>query len=555
MTRMRARTAFFLGLTLGVPGIARAAPPTPGTILQQTTPPTTLPSAPPPVLTLPGPQQQRTQSTTPIRIKRFALEGNTLIPSSALLPLIQDVAGKTVTLGELDKAVERITAYYRSHGYPLAYAYLPPQTVSRGVVRVAVVEPRYDQVAIEGHSRLATSQAERTLGLQSGAPIEQAALERGLLLLNQTPGVKVAGTLVPGAEPATSSLDVRLSETPLLRGDIRIDDFGTTTTGRARTLADLSLDNPFGYGGQIAVNGLDTESGLLKAGGVSLLSPNLYHGLRLSIYGSHTDYRLGGDFVSLGQSGIADQAGVGLAYPLILRPGRQLSLRFDALRNRFEQKSGVVGLDERSRIDLARVTLNGVFADASGGVTSGGISVSHGWLVLDSASARAVDAAGPKAAGGFWVSQLELQHSRLLPHAFILQANLSGQLASKNLDGSQQFSLGGPNGVMSYPVGEATGDTGVLLRLRLGHAVPLAIPGHLSAAVLAQYGQVWLDRNPYAGATVPNRVQLGGAGLGLDYRWSRLAARLDYVHRVGSTPVLAGSDRKYQVWASLRLNL
>ena len=555
MTRKRSRTALFLGLAFSVAGTAQAAAPTPGTILRQTTPPPALPSAPPPVLNLPSPKQQRSRATTPIPVKRLVLEGNTLIPSSVLMPLVKDVEGKTVTLGQLNTVVGRITTYYRSHGYPLASAYLPAQTISDGVVHVAVVEPRYDQVSIQGHSRLANGQAERTLGLQSGAPIEEAPLQRGLLLLNQTPGVKVAGTLVPGAKPATSSLDVRLTDTPRVRGDISVDDFGNTATGRARTQADLSLDNPFGYGGQIAVNGLATQGGLLKAGGVSLLSPNLYRGLRLSLYGSHTDYRLGGDFASLDQTGTADQYGVGITYPLILEPGRQLSVRLDTLRNRFEQKSGAVSLDDRSRINLTRLTLNGAFADRTGGVTSGGISVSHGKLAHDSASAKTIDATGPNAAGRFWVSEFELQHSRPLPLALSFQANLSGQLASKNLDGSQKFSVDGPYGVMSYPVGEATGDSGLLLRLKLSHAIPLAVPGQLDAAVLAQYGQVWLNRNTYPGAADPNRIHLGGAGLGLNYRWNRLTARVDYVHRVGSKPALTGSVRKYQVWASLRLDL
>ncbi len=541
-------------LCLGALAPVLAAPPTPGAIQQQTTPPPTLPSAPGPVLTLPEPVQQGGQSAVRIAVREIRLEGNQLIPTAELMPLVAEPQAKTVTLGELNQAAGRVTAYYRAQGYPLAYAYLPAQTIADGTVRIAVVEPRYDEVSLKGDSRLKAEQAARTLGLDSGAPIEQAPLERGLLLLNQTPGVRVAGTLVPGAKPGTSSLDVRVSDTPRVRGALTVDNEGSEATGRIRGLAEVSFDNPFGYGGQIAGSGLTTESGLLRAGTLNLRSPDLYQGLRASLYGSQTEYTLGGDFASLNLEGQASQWGLGLDYPLILQPGRLLSARLDALRNRFRQQSTTGGLDDRSHIDLLRLSLNGAVANAAGGMTSGGISVGRGTLGLDSTDARVADAAGPNAAGDFWVGQIDLQQDQPLPGAFRLQVNLSGQVASHNLDDSQKFYLTGPDGVMSYPVGAVGGDAGALLRLKLARGVPLELPGRLEAALLGQYGEVWFDHSRYPGATDPNHTDLAAVGFGLDYRWSRLAAQLDYARRVGSAPVGTDSNDNDQLWARLRLD-
>lgn len=165
-------------------GAALAQQPTPGSILQQTAPPTVMPAPPAPVLTLPEPVQQGEQATARIAVRAIYFEGNQLIPTAALIPLVEEQQGKTVTLGELTQAAGRVTAYYRAHGYPLAYAYIPAQTISDGTVRFQVVEPRYDQIQISGESRLNADQAARTLGLEGGALVEQSSLERGLLLLN-----------------------------------------------------------------------------------------------------------------------------------------------------------------------------------------------------------------------------------------------------------------------------------------------------------------------------------------------------------------------------------
>ena len=413
--RLTAQACLLAVFIVGVMPVlhAQTAPP-PGTVLKQTTPPPALPQAPGTVLTLPAPAQQTGQATTPIPVKRIELTGNTLVSTAELTPLVLPLQGHTVTLGDLRQAAQRISALYHARGYPLAHAYIPAQTIQDGLVRIRIVEPTYDRIDVTG-SRLASSQAAHTLGLASGQPIAQAPLDRGLLLLNQTPGVRVAGTLVPGAQPSTSSLEVKLSSTPVLHAQLHADNFGSTYTGRVRGGVDLSLDNPFHHGSQLALTSLTTSGGLLHAGGFSFTSPDLHDGLRAGVYGSRTLYRLGGAFAALKQSGRVNQVGVDLSYPVVLEPGRLLNVRLDALRNGFLQRSLSVGTASRSHIRLARLSVDGAWADTHGGLTSGGVSLSRGVLGLDNPDARVADLAGPRARGDFWVGQLRVQRDQPLP--------------------------------------------------------------------------------------------------------------------------------------------
>lgn len=521
--------------------------PQPGEVLRQNTPPPMLPQAPGDVLTLPAPPEQDGRAQTPVPVGHIRLQGNTQVSTAELAAMMRPLENRTVTLGDLQQAARRITALYHRRGYPLAYAFVPAQRIEGGEVRISVVEPRYDGIAIQGQSRLHAEQARRTLGVSSGELIEQGALNRGLLLLQRTPGVRVAGTLVSGAQPDTSSLQVQLTDEPVVHAQLHTDNYGSEFTGRTRSGADVSLDNPFGYGSQIAVNGMATSAGLMHSGGFNVTSPNLGQGLRAGVYGSRTLYRLGDAFAALGVRGRVDQAGVDLDAPLVLQPGRLLGLRLDLTRNRFAQASAVSGDDSRSHIRMARLGLNGAWADRHG-VTSGGLSLSRGDLSLDSLDARVADAAGPRAAGTFWIGQLQLQREQPLPGQWHLNLAFSAQLASRVLDGSEQFYLGGPYGVMSGPVNAGGGAAGALLDMHLTHPLFEAGDHHLSGVILAQGGKVWQR---------PNRTgsqHLAGAGLGLDYRWGQtLHASLAYVRPVGSTALL--KDRVGQAWARITVDL
>ncbi len=554
LARGHVRLGVALLLLIGHAG-ALAAPPAPGAIQQETLP-APLPLAPPgELLTLPSSPEASGDTQVAIPLTRLLIEGNQLIPSSALEPLLTGLAGRTVTLAELNQAAQRITDHYRSKGQLLAYAYLPAQTIRDGVVTLRVVEPRYDRIAILGDARLAPTQALRTLGLAPSEPIARAPLERGLLLLDQTPGIRVAGTLVPGAEPGTSGLEVTLHDGALVSGSLGADNFGSDSVGRLRSFADLALANPLGYGSRLALNGLTSEGGLLRAGGFALLTPDLYQGLRLNLFGSTTRYRLGGEFRALDQQGEADQWGASLGYPLRLRPREQVNLRAELKRNRYAQRNSLLGLDQRSHLDLARLALDGSLARPRGDTLAASLALTHGELLLDSADARSADAAGPNAAGRFYSAQFSLRHALPLPQGLSLTSALSGQWASRNLDSSQGFYLGGPNAVRAYPGSDLGGDDGLLLQLTLARPLDLGLPGAWLGRLYADYGQVRI-RHDAATASGPNRAQIAGAGLGLDYHLgARLSLTLDYAQRLGPTPVQADPADHAYLWGRLVLSL
>jgi hemolysin activation/secretion protein len=548
------RFALATCLLCGLAAAARAqsAPPSAGSILQQVTPAPALPAAPGAPISIPPPGQQALPADVYVTVRGAKISGNSLIPTATLQALLAPVLGRRVPLSVLDAAVGKITAAYQAKGYLLAYAYLPPQSITSGVVQVAVVEPRYDKVIVAGKSRLRASVAMATMGVAPGEPVAQGALDRGLLLLNQTPGVLVLGELIPGATAGTTSLKLTPRDEPVLSGSFSESDYGSHDTGSYLTSATVAANDPFGYGSSLSVNGLLSNTGDLRAGSAQATSPNLLDGVRFGIYASSTDYHLGSNFAALNESGRATLLGADLIAPILLVPRYALTLRLDVSDEWLAQSERSVASTAQQTIPTERFSASGAYADSFAGVTSGNILLVHGDVSISPASERADDEMGPRTAGSFALVQLQLERQQNLPYGFLLTGDFSGQLAGRDLDSSQKFYIGGPYGVMSYPVGDGGGDDGYLLSGKLSHRLSVPrLPGVLTASLLAQTGTVRINHTPYPGFTGDNLLTESGAGVRLDYAWGGWTLSLAYEHQLGANSSPLVSTRRDEAWFQL----
>jgi hemolysin activation/secretion protein len=81
------------------------------------------------------------------------------------------------------------------------------------------------------------------------------------------------------------------------------------------------------------------------------------------------------------------------------------------------------------------------------------------------------------------------------------------------------MSLGGPNGVRAYPVGEAAGDTGALFTAELRYIVPRfkLFGGDITASVFYDAGEVKINKEPPAAlpSGEDNKRSISGYGFGL----------------------------------------
>lgn len=486
---------------------------------------------------VPAPPMKPAAKGATVAVRGFVVEGATLVPVDELVALLGDLVGRSLTLADLERATQRLAAHYRAKGW-LVRVYLPAQEIKDGIVRIAVVEGRLSGIKVENAARRADANlAERIAGggLVLGEALAAKALERGLLLANDLPGIKATGILEPGDAVGETSLRLKVEDGPFTAGDASLTNQGTRSTGIAQLSAGL-LINP-GGGNQVSLRAL-AASGLdmVRAGYALPLGSD---GLRANFYASDLRYKLGGDFTALKARGSARTWGAVLAYPL--QRAETVNHNFSAaLEARRYADDSLGAALRRKTANVLTLSAAGDRIDglAGGGLTQYGASLVSGKLDLSGVAADlAADQAGPNANGRYLKVIANASRLQRLPADFAFSVALSAQLAGKNLDSAEKFSLGGPSGVRAYPVNEASGDAGWLLNLELRKELGEG----WNALALLDAGEIRQHRNEWAGwqggASTPNHYGLAGAGFGVG--WNKpgdIALQLTVAAPLGGNP-------------------
>jgi hemolysin activation/secretion protein len=541
----------------GSGGIAQAQiVPDAGTILREQQ------KAVPEVPTRPAPTIKQDEPARPalkpadtprFMLKGFRVTGNTVFAEPELIGLVREYVGKEVAFADLEQAAARISRYYREHGYMVARAYIPAQTITTdGMVEIAVIEGRFGKVELDNKSRVRDGVARGYLEGFPGTLVTAPALERKMLLLNDLPGVGEArATLRPGTQAGESDLAVDLAAAPFASGSVEYNNQGNTFTGANQLVGNLNLLSPLGLGDLLNAQLTKGFNGL-EYGRLAYHIPAGSDGFRLGGAYSRTNYRLGKSFSALDSSGDADTYTLDASYPFVRTPNFNLYGQAAYDWRNFQDRVGSVSLVNDKSTRTARLTLNG---DARDGLLGGGITVfslgySDGSVNIDTPLARTIDDATAQTDGHFDKWNLNALRLQSISERLSVFVSLSGQKAGKNLDSSEKFFLGGAYGVRAYPTGEAPGDSGYLATAELRYTFSIAaLPGVLQPVAFVDAGGVTISENPFI-AGAPNTRHLSGAGLGLTWvRASDFQVKLTVATRLGSEHSTASdTDQKTRGW-------
>ena len=470
--------------------------------------------------------------------------GNSIYTEAELLQVLGLISGQTYDLSGLRQLSNRITEHYRQSGYPFARAYLPPQSLEGGALRIEVVEGRYGEVKTLGDGRLASGALAFLAPLKPGDVIGSSVLERAVLILGDQPGLQIAPVIRPGQEVGTADLDVRVEAAPRLAVELALNNYGDYYTGQGQAHLNLRADSALRLGDQISLYSLVTDE-RMWFGSLGYALPLGASGLRAQVGYQHTYYRLSKAFASLDSTGTAEIFSAGLSYPLLRTHAANLTLRAIYQHKVLDDRQGSIGAESHKSSDTLPLTLNFDLADnfAGGGVTYGSVGWTPGRLNLD-AALSAIDSQTAQTAGGFSHVNIDLVTVRPVIETGSVYGRLSGQWASKNLDSSEGFGLGGPYGVRAYPVGEAFGDQGWLGQIELRYA-----HGALNPYLFYDFGQVKINVDPWSPG-VNNRT-LSGYGVGLRYQAGALSMEASLAWRnQGGPPHQDTRDPRPRGWVT-----
>lgn len=479
-----------------------------------------------------------TEADPAFYVKKITLTGFSLPnKDGALTRLLASYEKKNLKVSELSKLTDAITTYARNSGYPVAAAVVPPQEVRRGELELKVYVARYDRVTLtKNQSDVADQVLDGYLHrLKEGETLKDRTLERVMNDINDLPGVTARGILRPGSLPGTTSLDVEALHRPIWNNYVFVDNGGGYYSGRYRYGMHTEINNPGKNGDKIALSGMFTSHDVQNYS-VLYETPLGYTGTRLGFAVSRSEYELHTNsfYTSLGRSDGISVYGITPLY-----------------RDRMNRITALYGYDDRKITDRYHFSdrhFPELKTRKRAHVWHAGISGSQYYPNeftqydviywqghMDTDGGAYYDGTYHKLTGnllkvwydGPWNYRLRFQ----------------GQLANRALDGSEQFYLGGIDGVRAYGNNDGYGDDGWLGSFEIRRNI--GIEG-LEAAVFVDTGYVNNEWAHYG-------EHLSGWGLGLRYQLNNAwYGQLDWAKKIdGRRDAAEPKDHDDRWWFSL----
>lgn len=482
-----------------------------------------------------------------LTVSRFAFEGNTRLSAEQLAEIVAPYQGATYDLAQLRQIADIVADAYREAGW-LVRVGLPKQEVKDGVVTLQITEATFGKVTVQGsQSRVdpAVLQAMVAAAQATGEPVQTQRIDRALLLLDDIPGLNVAGNFTEGEQAGQTDLLLGVADRASVGGDVGLDNTGSRSTGTQRAVANLRVNSPLGLGDQLQLTGLKSQGSDFERLGWT--APLGYDGLRAGVHATRLAYKLVGDFASLDSHGSATSGGLDLSYPWLRSQSANVNLSASYDDKHFDNNANGANASHYG-LQVWNFGVNASQFDnwQGGGNNNASATVSQGQVKLGGSANQAIDASGPATAGSY--SKLRVGLSRLQTLSSDLSAfvALNVQRASKNLDSSERLYLGGASGVRAYPTSEGGGSEGQVLtaELRQQLASDLTLTGFYDHGHVKAY-----KNNAYAdgsgslnSGSSPNDFTLKGYGLSLGWNASAgTELHATVARRIGTNPLASTS--------------
>jgi hemolysin activation/secretion protein len=460
-------------------------------------------------------------------VKHIKFSGNTAFTDQELAKAVAPFLGTEATVEQLLAIRSAIADLYVSQGYTTSAAFVPPQDLSEGIVRVEVVEGELEQLVIEGLNRLQTSYVRERLLLAVDKPLNVKRLLEALQLLQSNPLFKrVQAELKQGTAPNLSLLVVKLEEAPAFSIALQADNYESPVIGEYQGSVELDHLNLLGFGDRIQ-GFLGITEGLNQYDFSYSIPLNSRDGTLRVEFKNEASEVIEPPFSQLGIRAESQTLSWDFRQPIIKTPETELALGLT--------------LDWR---ESQTYILNDVPFSFTAGPERGNSRVtalrfSQEWinrttkrvLAARSQFSLGLDWFNPTINdlgldGRFLAWQGQFQWVERLGEDVTLVAQLSTQLSGDPLLPLEQFTIGGIDTVRGYPRNVRSGDSGVAASVETRMTLfdePDGL-GMIQAVPFFDFGTVGNNRRE----VLPPST-LASVGLGL--RWqvqNSLFLRLDY---------------------------
>jgi hemolysin activation/secretion protein len=463
-----------------------------------------------------------------ITVKQFVILGNNAIPQAEIKRIVAPYLNRPLAFLELLAVPRKITQLYIDRGYLTSGAFIPPQTIEHGVVKVQILEGKIEEIQISGLTRLAPNYIRSHLEVATQAPLNQKKLLNALQLLQLDPLIaNISAELSTGIEPGTSLLKVEIEEADTFAVALGANNRETASIGEIKRYITLDRGNLFGWGDSLSINYSNTDGSNALDGLSYSLPVNARNG-KLDLYYSLQDSKIvNGTFQDLDIETKNRQYEISYIQPLYQTPQKNLAVGVALSRQTSKNSLQDIpfplseGANLRGETKISVLRLFQEYSDRN----------EKQVLAFRSQFSWGIDAFDAtineqKPDGEFFTWRGQAQYLRLLSRNTTILVQSDLQLATTPIVSLEQFSLGGVDTIRGYPQDTALGDDGLFVSVEISNTV-LQFPQwqtRLELIPFWDFGAVWNTD----GEKIDNNI-LSSLGIGLKLSIDEaFTARLDW---------------------------
>jgi hemolysin activation/secretion protein len=489
---------------------------------------------PPPIELIPpngtSPQEQLPDNANQkILVDKFEVIGSTVFSPKELAKVTAKFTKRLITLGELFQARSAITDLYVSHGYITSGAYIPPQTMQSGTIKIQVIEGMLEDIQIVGNKRLRSKYVRSRLAIATNAPLNRDRLLAALRLLQLNPLIKnVSAELSAGSRPGTNVLLVKITEANPFHTQVTLDNGSSPTIGSFRRRLNISEGNLSGRGDNFSVTYTNSD-GSNSVDTSYTLPLNPHNGTLVLSFSDTASNVIEPPFDILDIRSSSRSYEVTYRQPIIQFPTKEFALGLTVSRRETEA-------DYISGVNIPFPALG---ADAQGRTRLTALRFFQEWttrnsrevIALRSQFSQGIDLFNPTynqspPDNRFSAWLLSGQWARLLAPDTLFLFRLNTQLAFNSILPLEQFGVGGIDSVRGYRQDFLLGDNGTFVSGEL-HLPIFRLPkvnGIFQFIPFVDFGIGW---NNSSQNLLQNNT-LASAGMGWQWTQNNFTARFDW---------------------------
>ena len=457
-----------------------------------------------------------------IILKKINFEGNIIFSNEKLQEVVKKYIDIEIEENNLDDITEELSFFYKSQGY-WANAVLPEQDIDDQQLLVKIYEGKLGKFLIKKKDKdVAISDEELLKYLQNNISKDKILridqLDINLKIINNIPRIVATAQLEAGENLGETDIIIEVANKDLFDFSNTTDNTGSRASGYNKNTASVNFSNPFGIGEQFNFQNVKSQG--TDYFSINNSYPIGYEGSRISFKGAKMRYKLRAPYSSTSPTGFSTEFSSAITTPFIQSIKFNLGSTLTVSKNKYVNDTNT-GNNSKKHLEKLSLSLNADHRDTflGGGINFGNVEFSIGELNLrDNISNYNTDQSSTKNNGNSRVASLNLNRLQKIDDSHFLTLKLKGQYSADNLDGAEQFSLGGSNGIRAYPNNEGAGAMGYLTTIELKRL----LGKNIEASLFYDYGRtmlykfLWANWNS-ANTSLSNNYSLEGYGLSLDW--------------------------------------